>query len=133
MKKGFLCPREKSCGSPATPALAGPRLVGAYLQIEYVPLAAGTSLEKALESRGQSLLFMGPPGQRVINLHLTGEALKQVAQGGPPIEDKAIRLIAPAKEQVTTAVRALLRLEPAPAAQGDRAVGAQPAPAPPAG
>ena len=88
---------------------------GHGFQVEYVPLKPGTSLEMALETTGAALVFLGPPGQRILNLPITGAGVAQRTQGGKPVEDKIVRLCTPAGEAMLKAFRVLLRLE-APAA-----------------
>jgi hypothetical protein len=89
---------------------------GHSAQIEYLPLDPDTPLESALEGAGDHVLFVGPPGQRVVNEAVTGEALTQRLGGVEPPEDTLIHLWAPAPEDVRDLVRNVLRLPVAQAA-----------------
>ena len=82
---------------------------GHAFQIEYVPLPAGVNFEAALAADGERLVFVGPPGRRVFNDELTGQALAQATAGGKPSEDRLIRLSTPPYEALLRLVRLLLR------------------------
>lgn len=89
---------------------------GHVLQIEYLPLPAGTAFEEAARGTGDVLLFVGPPGQRIVSLRLTGDAMREHAQGGAPTEDAIVRLFAPPAEMLRGALGVVLKLQPAPVA-----------------
>ena len=91
---------------------------GHAFQVEYLPLEAGASLEKALETTGDLMVFLGPPGQRVLNFPIVGEGVAQRTEGGKPVEDKLLRFCTLPQEAMQQALRILLRLEktPSPAA-----------------
>ena len=89
---------------------------GHSAQIEYLPLDPETPLESALEAAGDHVLFVGPPGQRVVNEAITGDALKKRLGGAEPPEDTLIRLWTPTGDAVRDLVRSVLRLPPAEAA-----------------
>lgn len=84
---------------------------GRALQVEYLPLEGAPSFEAALGVTGPHLLFMGPPGDRILNEQVTGDALRRWLKGATPTEDKAIRLAAPPPDLVGRVVRVLLGLE----------------------
>ena len=87
---------------------------GHGLQLEYLLFAGASSFEQVLAGNGPRLLFMGPPGDRVLNDPVTGEALRRFLNGARPAEDRAIRLAAVPAEGVVKLVRLLLGLEKPP-------------------
>jgi len=89
---------------------------GHSAQIEYLPLDPDTPLESALEGAADHVLFVGPPGQRVVNEAVRGEALAQRLGGTQPPEDTLVHLWAPTPEAVRDLVRRVLRLPAAEAA-----------------
>lgn len=89
---------------------------GHVLQIEHLPLPEGRPFAEAIEGTGEVLLFLGPPGQRIVSLRLTGEAVRTHAQGGAPTEDAIVRLFAPPPERLRTALAVVLKLQAAPVA-----------------
>ena len=58
---------------------------GHVLQIEHLPLA-GRAFAEAVDETGELLLFLGPPGQRIVSLRLTGEAMRRHVQGGATLQ-----------------------------------------------
>jgi hypothetical protein len=89
---------------------------GHVLQIEHLPLA-GRSFAEAVDGTGELLLFLGPPGQRIVSLRLTGEAMRKHVQGGaPPNEDALVRLFAPPPDRLRTVLAVVLKLQAAPVA-----------------
>jgi hypothetical protein len=89
---------------------------GHALQVEYLPLDPGTAFEKAVLEQGDRVLFLGPPGERILSIQVTGEALAQRTQGGNPVEDALVRLAAPRVELIEKALGLLFRLQPQPVA-----------------
>ncbi|HEY7410386.1 MAG TPA: hypothetical protein VII13_06600 [Vicinamibacteria bacterium] len=83
---------------------------GHVAQLEYVALGEETTLEEALDAAGETLMFVGPPGQRVRNEVLTGAALREQYRAGEPPEERLIQLSALSREAVEAEVRRLLRL-----------------------
>jgi hypothetical protein len=84
---------------------------GRALQIEYLPMVGAPSLDAALAQTGARLLFVGPPGDRVLDEPVTGAALRKWLQGAKPSEESAVRLAAPPPDLVRKIVRILLGLE----------------------
>jgi hypothetical protein len=91
---------------------------GHALHVEYLPLPADVPFEKAAQAQGEHVLFVGPPGQRILSIQVTGEALAQRTQGGAPVEDALVRLSAPREELIEKALGLLFRMraQPAPVA-----------------
>lgn len=89
---------------------------GHAFQVEYVSLEGGSSLEQALESTGDLLIFLGPPGQRILNLPIIGDGVAQRTDGGKPVEQKLLRLCTPPADAMRQVLRILLRIEAAAAA-----------------
>lgn len=83
---------------------------GHSAQVEYLPLQADTPLESALDGEGDHVLFVGPPGQRVVNEAVRGEALTKRLGGAQAPEDTLVRLWTPTPEAVRGLVRSVLRL-----------------------
>ena len=84
---------------------------GHSAQIEYLPLDPDTPLETALDGgEGDHVLFVGPPGQRVVNEAVRGEALAKRLGGAEPPEDTLVRLWTPTPDAVLDLVRGVLRL-----------------------
>ena len=88
---------------------------GHAMQVERLPLAAGASFEEAVQGTGDILLFLGPSGQRIVSLRLTGEAMREHAQGEPS-EEAIVRLLAPPPAMLRSALGLVLKLQPAPVA-----------------
>lgn len=84
---------------------------GRALQVEYLPLTGAPSFEAALAVPGPHLLFVGPPGDRILDEPLTGEALARWLEGAKATEDTAIRLAAPPPDVTARLLRLLLGLE----------------------
>ncbi|HET8644155.1 MAG TPA: hypothetical protein VFO85_01625, partial [Vicinamibacteria bacterium] len=84
---------------------------GRAVQVEYLPLEGAPSFEAALGATGTHLLFMGPPGDRVLNEVITGESLARWLKGARPTEESAIRLAAPPRDALLRVMRLLVRLE----------------------
>ena len=89
---------------------------GHSAQIEYLTLDPDTPLESALEAAADHVLFVGPPGQRVVNEAITGDELKKRLGGTEPPEEPLIRLWTPTGDGVRDLVRSVLRLPAAEAA-----------------
>jgi hypothetical protein len=88
---------------------------GHVLQIEHLPLA-GRVFAEAVDGTGELLLFLGPPGQRIVSLRLTGDAMRKHVQGGAPTEDALVRLFAPPADRLRTVLAVVLKLQAAPVA-----------------
>jgi hypothetical protein len=88
---------------------------GHVLQIEHLPLS-GRTFAEVVQGTGELLLFVGPPGQRVVSLRLTGDAMLKHVQGGTPTEDAIVRLFAPPPDRLRTALAVVLKLQAAPVA-----------------
>jgi hypothetical protein len=84
---------------------------GHAVQVEWVPLPAETPLEQAIEGPREHLLFVGPPGQRVLNESVTGEALAAHLRGRQPREESMLHLSALPPDEIARRLRALLRIE----------------------
>jgi hypothetical protein len=85
---------------------------GHAFQVEYLALPPGQGLDAVLQQQGEHLVFVGPPGQRVLSDQLTGDRLIARLQGRAAAEDRAVRLCALPPDALRTAMRRLLRLEP---------------------
>ncbi len=84
---------------------------GHILQIERVPLEGSPSFEAALATDGSRVVFVGPPGDRILSDTVTGPALARWLQGRKASEDSAVRLCALPQEALGRVVRMLLGLE----------------------
>jgi hypothetical protein len=84
--------------------------------VEYLALPPDVPFEKSAQAQGEHVLFVGPPGQRILSIQVTGEALAQRTQGGVPVEDALVRLSAPREELLEKALGLLFRTQPAPVA-----------------
>jgi hypothetical protein len=84
---------------------------GHAVQVEWVPLPPETPLEQAIEGPREHLLFVGPPGQRVLSESVTGEALAAHLGGRKPREESMLHLSALPVDGIAKRLRALLRVE----------------------
>ncbi|HEX6738601.1 MAG TPA: hypothetical protein VF310_10030 [Vicinamibacteria bacterium] len=84
-------------------------LSGHLVQLDVLALDGAAALEQA-EARTARLLFVGPPGARVLSQTLAGEELAAVLKGGAPNEPRAIHLSALPPARLGELLRAHLGL-----------------------
>ena len=82
------------------------------VQVEYIPLPPGARLEQAVDGPSEHLLFVGPPGQRLHDEVVSGEALQRQLAGDEARETSMLHLSAPTAAQIADALRRLVRIAP---------------------